>query len=155
MVNIPATFRNSVALQLAVKLVKYWCAERVLGFGLLFYAGITAFTAFQQSSTMAILVKTTGVNFFTLSLWYLLSALYILYKGEKIGLAAFALCTFPLNLQTLSDLLFALERVDGGYIAREVLLFGVIFQMMFVKLVNETMTALKKVVEEESALKSD
>lgn len=117
--------------------VRYWCAERVIGVGLLFYAVITAFTPFVSNTSMQYISDQTGLNIIIVSHWFLLSALYLLLKGKDTSFAALLLCSFPLTLQIFSDFIYSIELQNGGYIAREILVGGFVFRHIVIRLTTE------------------
>lgn len=134
----PDTKTHFDIVRVIVGIIRYWCVERIIGFGLLFYAVITAFDPLVSNTSILYISRLTGLNISIVSMWFLFSSLYLLVKGKDATFVLLLLCCFPLSLQIFSDVLYSIELRDGGYIAREVLMGGFIFRHMIIRLTNET-----------------
>lgn len=141
--NQPSQLEGKIStvsfFRLFLRFVKYWTLERVIGVSLLFYAFITAIiphhtTIDLLAQTLTGKLSTPEVNVLVISSWFLLSGIYLLAKGKDIGFSAFLLCLFPLSIQIISDILYGVKILDGGYIAREVIILGFITQRIITRL---------------------
>ncbi len=139
MSNIPSSENGNKIdfVFIITSVIRYWCPERVIGTGLLFYAFITAFDPLVSNTSIQYIRQMTGLNTSIVSIWFLLSAIYLILKGKDATFVLLLLCCFPLSLQIFSDILYSIEMQNGGHIAREILMGGFIFRHMIIRLTKE------------------
>ncbi len=128
-------------LSLFIRVINFLSFERALGTALLIYAFLVAFEPLRNGSTLNILIQTTGLNYYILSTWYLLSSVYVLAKGRSISFWALLICIFPFQLEIIGSLLFSFQNINASYIAREVFVQIVILQSMLKRIAIDTIQA--------------
>lgn len=124
-------------------LVRWFCMERAIGFGLLFSAAVIAFEPLRTGSLVDLMIIETGLDPFIASSWYLFAALYLLQKGQDVPFAGLLLSIMPMMIIILTAFFLAVfsndssVAVNGSDIAREVMIASMIFQKILSKLTVE------------------